>query len=79
MVAKMKKKTKDEDKTPGTVHAVELNQLLTNIKTKTKEEDKPSELDRMQSPERVPCCVEALASFYRSHTSVRHLGKEDMR
>ena len=53
--------------------------MMTKIKTKTKDEDKTPDLDRMQSPEWVPCCVEALASFYRSHTSVRHLGKEDMR
>ena len=44
-------------------------------KIKTKDEGKTPELNRMQSPERVPCCVEALASFYRSHASVRHLAK----
>ena len=55
---------------------MELNHLMTKIKTKTKDEDKTPDLDRMQSPEWVPCCVEALASFYGSHASVRHLAKK---
>ena len=40
-MTKIKTKTKDEDKTPGTVHAVELNQLLKILRQIPKRKTNP--------------------------------------